>query len=319
MTWALWFYVAWILLVRLTDSWQAVLDHWRIALVMVAGSYFAGSTPVGGGSIAFPILVLIFGESPSVGRGFAFCIQALGMTSAAIFIFCRRKPIAWGPFWYALAASTLACPLTLIYLAPLVSELTVKLIFACIWGGFGILILHRLTDLLASQRIPERSAALDPAAGLMIGLLGGLSAGLTGVGTDMIAFTALVLLYRADLRIAIPTALILMAWNSLLGTLTSAFLGTLHAPEFHYWLAAAPIVVLGAPFGAFCVHFVPRKVNLLLISIICIIQLIYILYRVAASSPSGLDWKVIALVAGALLAMNILFQVLYTLGRRANP
>ncbi len=319
ITWTLWFYVAWILLVRLTDSWQAVLDHWRIAVVMVAGSYFAGSTPVGGGSIAFPILVLVFGESPSVGRGFAFCIQALGMTSAAIFIFCRRKPLAWGPFWFALAASTVACPLTLLYLAPLVSELTVKLIFACIWGGFGILILHRLPELLASQRIPQRSATLDPAAGIMIGLLGGLSAGLTGVGTDMIAYTALVLLYRADLRVAIPTALILMAWNSLLGTLTSAFIGTLHAPEFHYWLAAAPIVVLGAPFGAFCVHFVPRKVNLVLISVICIIQLLYILYRVSASAPSGLDWKVIAMVAGALLAMNIFFQILYLLGRRANP
>lgn len=319
LTWALWFYFAWVILIILTDTIAVVLQHWRIALVMIAGSYFAGSTPVGGGSIAFPILVLFFGESPTVGRGFAFAIQALGMTSAAIFIFCRRKPLAWGPFWYALVTSTFTTPLTLVYLAPHVSETTMKITFACIWGSFGILVFHRLSELLASNCTPKRSAIVDPAAGIIIGLLGGLSAGLTGVGTDMIAFTTLVLLYRADMRIAIPTALLLMAWNSLLGTLVSASLGMLGSAEFHNWLAAAPIVIIGAPLGALCVHFVPRKLTLLLISAICIMQLIYVLYRVAGPSPTGLDWKLFAVVGTVILAFNLLFQLLHTLGKRLNP
>jgi len=45
-----------------------------------------------------------------------------------------------------------------------------------------------------------------------------VTASLTGVGIDMIVYCVLVLLFRADLKVAIPTSVIVMAATSLMGT-----------------------------------------------------------------------------------------------------
>src|SRR5260370_42627769 len=70
-----------------------VVRQWPIALVMILGSVVAGSTPMGGGAVSFPFLVLWLGIPPDIPRNFGLVIQALGMTSAMIFILCRRVPI----------------------------------------------------------------------------------------------------------------------------------------------------------------------------------------------------------------------------------
>ena len=43
-------------------------EHWGIAAAMAAGSYVAGSTPMGGGTVGFPVLVLLFDQSGAIGR-----------------------------------------------------------------------------------------------------------------------------------------------------------------------------------------------------------------------------------------------------------
>ena len=62
------------------------VQNWPMAIAMAVGSYIAGSTPMGGGTIGFPVLVLIFGESAAIGRDFSFAIQAIGMTSAGVLV-----------------------------------------------------------------------------------------------------------------------------------------------------------------------------------------------------------------------------------------
>ena len=42
-----------------------------IAAAMAVGSYFAGSTPMGGGTVGFPVLVLLFDGPATLGRDFA--------------------------------------------------------------------------------------------------------------------------------------------------------------------------------------------------------------------------------------------------------
>ena len=76
-----------------------------MALVMIGGSLVAGSTPMGGGTVAFPALVLGFQESPAMARDFGLAIQSVGMTSALLFILLRRIPVesrllAWGSAGY---------------------------------------------------------------------------------------------------------------------------------------------------------------------------------------------------------------------------
>ena len=77
------------------NQWLTLLEHWGIAFTMALGSYAAGSTPMGGGTVGFPVLVLLFDEAPTLGRDFSFAIQSIGMTSASIFILCRKQPIEW--------------------------------------------------------------------------------------------------------------------------------------------------------------------------------------------------------------------------------
>lgn len=62
---------------------------------MAIGFYAAGSTPMGGGTVGFPILVLLFKQSSMLGRDFSFTVQNIGMTSAAILIIRRRQPVEW--------------------------------------------------------------------------------------------------------------------------------------------------------------------------------------------------------------------------------
>ena len=49
-----------------------------------AGSFVAGSTPQGGGAVAFPVLTKAFGVSAADARTFSLSIQAIGMGTAAI-------------------------------------------------------------------------------------------------------------------------------------------------------------------------------------------------------------------------------------------
>src|ERR1700727_1372852 len=87
------FLAAWAIVAFEFHYLAEILEHWRMSLVMILGSLVAGSTPMGGGTVAFPILVLVFHSAPSNARNFGLIIQALGMTSALIFLICRKVPL----------------------------------------------------------------------------------------------------------------------------------------------------------------------------------------------------------------------------------
>ncbi|KAL3939284.1 MAG: hypothetical protein SGBAC_005964 [Bacillariaceae sp.] len=72
----------------LLDSLQT---YYPLSVAMIFGSIIAGSTPLGGGVVAFPVSVLMIGFSPSQGRDFSLMIQSIGMTSAS-FLIVMNKP-----------------------------------------------------------------------------------------------------------------------------------------------------------------------------------------------------------------------------------
>ena len=47
--------LVWLVAVLASGSFGRALDHWQSALTMVFGSFLAGSSPVGGGAVAFPV------------------------------------------------------------------------------------------------------------------------------------------------------------------------------------------------------------------------------------------------------------------------
>ena len=224
--WLLWlavFYAAWVWLVFGHDRWGDVVEHWGIAAAMALGSYAAGSTPMGGGTVGFPILVLLFKQSAELGRDFSFAVQSIGMTSASIFILVRRQPLAWSMLKGAALGVLFAVPAGILWFAPMVAPLWIKLVFAVIWGAFGLLHLWRIGEIASHEGMTEFDERWDFRVGLGIGILSGLLVvSVTGVGVDMVLYMVLVLLCRADLKIAIPTSVVIMAFASLVGITTKA-------------------------------------------------------------------------------------------------
>lgn len=273
--WVLCFLSAWLTVLIAYDLAAQVISHWPMALAMLFGSYVAGSTPMGGGTVGFPILVLVLDEPAAMGRTFSFAIQSVGMSSASIYILCRRQALAGSMLLWSVLGSTLSLPLTCIYLLPLVDDSSVKMIFASTWLIFGLHTLLRHRSLLRSRSNQDDETRGEILQGLTVGILGGVIAGLTGVGINMLAYMALIVFQRRDLRIAVATSVLIMAYDSVLGTLVSAATGSLSTELFYHWFAAAPVVIFGAPFGAIMLQVIPRLWTMLLVGCLCVLQFIW--------------------------------------------
>lgn len=313
VAWAFWFICAWTFALVHFGLGPTVAEHWPIAAAMAAGSYIAGSTPMGGGTVGFPILVLLFDQPVSLGRNFAFLVQSVGMSSAAMLILCGRLPLVVRPLLWSMAVATLVVPVASRTLVPVLPDSVVKLVFAVIWAGFGIMTLVKLRDLLTPHPRLARSARFDALAGLGVGLVGGLAAAATGVGIDMVLYCVLVLVYRADLRTAVATSVVVMAFTSIVGSLNAAALGQIDQPVLARWLAAAPVVLLGAPIGVLMMRVIPRVVTLVIVSILCLVQFFWALSNV------GLTWATVGGSVLAVLALNACFHFMYRLGQPRAP
>jgi uncharacterized membrane protein YfcA len=311
--WLALFYLGWILLVVFGGYLETVLGHWPMAAAMAAGSYVAGSTPMGGGTVGFPVLVLLMDLPATLGRDFSFAVQAVGMTSASIYILCSRQELEWPMLRAALLGALLGTPLGILFIAPLASDLFIKLLFATIWCSFGLLHLRRINEITDYVGMTPHNLAFDNRAGIIVGFFGSLTiASITGVGIDMMLYMVLVLLCHADLKIAIPTSVILMAFTSVIGIAVKLAFGTVQAGTFENWLAAAPIVAVGAPFGAMVVNRIGRKPTLFVVSVLCVGQFIWTLLHERNSLTL---WNISAALLGVVLFL-LVFQDLYRQGYR---
>jgi uncharacterized membrane protein YfcA len=317
LIWLAIFYPTWLLIVQLGGHWREVFDHWAIAVAMALGSYVAGSTPMGGGTVGFPILVLLFDQPASLGRDFGLAIQSIGMVSASIYILSRKRPLDWHLLRPALLGALIGTPLSCALIAPIVPGLGAKLLFAVVWASFGLLHFAKLRTLISAQGRGEPWGRADLWAGLAIGIAGGIVASLIGVGANVLIYAVLVLAYRADLKVAVPTSVILMAFTSVLGICTNLLLSVTmparHSVDievFYNWLAAAPVVAIGAPIGALVVNIIPRVPTLLFVSALCVGQFIW---TVVKEGVTGVDF---ATALAGVAAMCLVFWGLFAIGAR---
>ena len=138
-------------------------------------------------------------------------------------------------------------------------------------------------------------------------------------GSDMALYAVMVLWTRADLRVAIPSAVASMAFTSLVGIATPWLFPGVQPGVFGNWLAAAPIVVLGAAFGAFVLGQIGRRPTLRLVAVLCVGNFLWTL-RV---ERAALGWSGIAGALAAVGLVNLAFEGLWRTGsgreRRALP
>jgi uncharacterized membrane protein YfcA len=236
-------------------------------------------------------------------------IQALGMTSAMIFILCRRMPMQSRMLLWGSVGAAPGLVLGTFLIASNLSPNVVKLLFSSLWLCFGLLTLVKNREICSQQGIPPMRGPSDAAVGVSVGLLGGIINSIIGVGIEMVLYTVLVLRYRCDLKAAVPTAVSLGALASLMGIGLHAIMGDIGKEVFYNWLAAAPIVVFGAPLGAFLVSVIPRIRTLFFVSLLCVLQFGWTLNQV---SPAPEEW---VFVGSGLLVANLTFYWLYRAGK----
>jgi uncharacterized membrane protein YfcA len=314
--WLLWLACvegAWLALVVAGDHWPTLREHWGIAVAMLFGSYVAGSTPMGGGTVGFPVLVLLFGEPAALGRDFGFAVQSVGMTSATLFVLSRRQRLEWVLLRWSMLGSLLGIPLGILCVAPHVRGLAIEVLFAVVWASFGVLHLRRIDAICAHVGETPAAHRFDRKVGFAVGLLAGATvSAITGVGSDMVLYAVMVLLMRADLKVAIPSAVAGMAFASLVGIATKGLFTGVQPGVFENWLAAAPVVVLGAPLGAFVVSRIGRRPTLRFVSLLCLLHFAWTVHRERAA----LGGPGVALALAAVVLLNVGFEWLWRVGDR---
>lgn len=303
--------VVWLLWLALGGmrAIDSLTHHWPISLTMVFGSLVGGGTSEGGGAVAFPVFTKILSIPAGQARIFTFAIQSIGMSAASLVILRRRVPIEYRALRYAAPPAVVGVALSATLLAPSLSMPDIRIGFTTLLTSLALalLVLERRVGDGRNQRIPvlgRREAALLGLAGFV----GGVISGLVGVGENTVAFIALVLLFRVCEKVATPTTVILMTIVSIAGFLTHLLvLRDFTGPLPGYWLAAVPVVVVGAPLGAFVCSMMSRRIiRRVLISLIAA-EFVSTLVLIHIPAPTGLVCAglLIATTAGCYLLTTV--------------
>lgn len=218
--------VIWLVFVTAAGHWGRVGDQWASALTMIFGSFVAGSTPQGGGAVAFPVFTKVLDIDAPVARSFSLCIQAIGMTAASLTIIIARRSVEWRAVAVAAPVAVLAFVTSALVLGRSEDpfwpsrlpgayvKVTFTLIVAAmaivVWLGYRAHILERMTAFpLTGARVWIGLA--------VAGALGGFASSLTGSGADVLLYLVVVVIIGVSPRIGVPTSVIVMAIVSVVG------------------------------------------------------------------------------------------------------
>jgi uncharacterized membrane protein YfcA len=250
----------WLLFMIHGSHWDLFPERWFMTLTMVVGSFVAGATSEGGGAVAFPVMTLWFGIEPHIARDFSIAIQAVGMMAASFTIFCLRVPVEWRAVLYAGLGGTVGIVLGLDVISGLLPPVYAKLLFVSVWLSFAAALywINRHREREVRTEIAHFSGR-KAAALFALGVVGGCISGITGSGLDILTFSLLVLRFRLCEKVATPTSVILMGTNALVGLLWRVGVTSgLDVAAWNYWAVCVPVVVLGAPAGAWFIRYRTR-------------------------------------------------------------
>lgn len=330
--------VVWALVVIGAGLGGRVAGHWESAVTMLFGSFLAGSSPEGGGAVAFPVFTKWLEVPGPVARTFGLSIQAVGMTMAAIsIILCRRpfhgRAVAIGSIagvaGLVLGAGLFGRPDDLFW-PPSIGSPWVKATFSIVLATTSIMMLNHLHHRDGDHPPTPWTRRLD--IGLAIAAAtGGVLASLTGTGVNILVFVFLVSMADVLPKTALPSAVMVMAAVSVSGlvgyglvdgqlyvavtdgvvTSVGGKAATLDAGRtdlLGLWLAAVPVVVWGAPLGSFVASLV-REANLVrFVALLATIEVIttFLLVPELRTEPALMAYLVggLAVVPAGLLLMR---------------
>jgi uncharacterized membrane protein YfcA len=264
---ALVIWIVWLFFGR-GNALHHLLIDWKVALTMVFGSIVGGGTSEGGGAIAFPIFTKLLHIAPYDARNFSLAIQSVGMGAASLSILYLRVPIERRALLYAGVPGIAGVIFGARWIAPFIPPVIVRTSFTVLVTSLGIalLLVNREGGATRNSKLPWFGGQ-ERIILIAAGFLGGIVSALVGTGENAVAFMVMVLLFRINEKVVTPTTVILMTMATIPGFLVHLFwLKDFSPTVLGYWLAAVPIVAVGAPLGALICSFMSRRaiVNVLL-------------------------------------------------------
>ncbi|NOU51073.1 sulfite exporter TauE/SafE family protein [Pseudoalteromonas sp. JBTF-M23] len=223
----------------------ALLSSWETGLTMLFGSFVAGSTPLGGGAVAFPVFTKVLQVSAAEARVFSLFIQSVGMTFATLYFISQRVFIDWAVIARGMLYAVLGQLCAVAF--SVTDGLLLKYAFSCFLLLVAILLIHDKRNLVINLNDRKRRYTFS-----LLTFLGGMITGYLGSGADTLLFFYFVLLLGSQARQMIPTTVTFMALNAQLGAVLFFVLDQ-QPSEFvvKSWFFAAPVVALGAPLGGY--------------------------------------------------------------------
>lgn len=282
----------WLVTVIAGGHWGRVLGHWQSTITMIFGSFVAGSTPQGGGAVAFPVFTKVLQVPTPVARTFSLSVQAIGMTTASAIILLARRAVdvravvaasGGGVLGFLFGLFVLSKPDSLFWEASM-SGPYVKVTFTVMLAAMSYIVFlslrakNRGTDSIEewNRRVWSGLAAA--------GFVGGIASAFTGSGVDVLLFLFAVVMCGLHPRVGVPTSIIAMAMTSVLGFVilglvdgqlaiglndvgdvisvggqTVSPLAARQYDLFGLWMAAIPVIVWGAPLGAWAAHVMTER------------------------------------------------------------
>jgi uncharacterized membrane protein YfcA len=271
--WVLWFFSN-----GLGKVVELISSHMLIMLTMLFGSFVAGATSLGGGAVAFPVFTKLLAIPASTALIFSLAIQSIGMSAAALLIYANKVPINQKVIAGSILPGAVGVYLGLFQMEQLFSGGQVKYLFSLfsLFVAF-VLIFDRFINQRKFRTIKEVEDNIN--VGIipifLASFIGGIVSGLIGTGIDFVVFALMILLYREGLKRAVATSVCVMAINAVIGFFMIAFFSnSISGVVVEYWLAAIPIVVVGAPLGALACKYFHRDVIFYLLMVLILLDVI---------------------------------------------
>lgn len=294
------FYIVWISYMSFADQWALFLDYWPASLTMSLGSFVAGATAEGGAAVAFPVFTKALHIASGDARTFGLMIQSFGMTMASVMIFVQRvkvlpRVIGWvslgGILGQLIGAYLVAIP-----------DPYPKILFTFVATAFGVvMIISRWFMNWSPREEVAHWGNSRRALFLLVGVIGGTFAAQTGSGIDMLTFIVLTLAFGLNEKISTPTTVVIMGLNSVVGFFIHGAMLQDIGGMWNHWLVAVPVVVVGAPLGAYVAHRVSRDSIIVFLLTLISIELVTTLWLVPFTSLAQVLFTVTAVLICTVL------------------
>lgn len=310
-------YIAWFGYMFTANRWALFQEFWPVSLTMTIGSFVAGATAEGGAAVAFPVFTKVLQIPSADARTFGLMIQAVGMTMAGVMIYVQRvKTVPRVIVWVSLGGILGQIIGTYLFTIP---NPYPKILFTFIATAFGVaMIISRwLIQWSPRAALPNWNGRYR-ALFFIVGVLGGSFAAQTGSGIDMLTFIVLTLAFGINEKISTPTTVIIMGLNSVVGFFLHGVVSQDIGIAWSYWLVAVPIVILGAPLGAYVASKVNRDGIIKFLLFLIGLELVTTIWLIPFTGTQIVITAVAVTLCAILFWLMLLFRQKYVATELAN-